>query len=152
MTYLARCRANGLMMNRGRFLLHWGGDAVDTNSHRGYVRLSQVWQASAGSALADTSGTPSIREASAQPACTSGLKPNASHAVDGRRTRSGMRSKELQFTGLDSTARRCVPIHRGKWSPTQNHRRRSQPRIRCCFRSDRCLSQAACSVATTGEP
>jgi len=31
---------------------------------------------------------------SAQPACTSGMKPNASRAVDGRRTPSGMRLRE----------------------------------------------------------
>jgi hypothetical protein len=78
------------MMNRGRFPLHWGGDAVDTNSHRGYVRLSQVWQASAGSAPAGMSGTPSTREACARRACTSGLKPSACLVVAGRRIQNGM--------------------------------------------------------------
>src|SRR5579864_2981579 len=45
-----------------------------------------------GFATADTIGTPSTREASAPPACTSGLKPSASHAVDGRLTQIGMHS------------------------------------------------------------
>jgi hypothetical protein len=38
-----------------------------------------------GSAPAGTSGTRSIREVYAQPASTSGLRPSASRAVDGRR-------------------------------------------------------------------
>jgi hypothetical protein len=47
-----------------------------------------------GFAPAGTSGTRSTLEAFAQPACTSGLKPNASRAVDGRRTRCGMQGKK----------------------------------------------------------
>src|ERR1700688_890264 len=43
-----------------------------------------------GSAPAVTSGTLSIREPSAQPACTSGLKRSASLAADGRRIRIGI--------------------------------------------------------------
>jgi hypothetical protein len=46
-----------------------------------------------GFATADTSGTPSTREASAQPVSISGLKPSASCAADGRRIRIGMRSE-----------------------------------------------------------
>ena len=46
-----------------------------------------------GLATADTSGTPSTREASAQRAFISGLKPSAYRAVDGRHTRCGMRSE-----------------------------------------------------------
>src|SRR4029077_2025547 len=46
-----------------------------------------------GSVHAATSGTLSTREASAQPACISGLKPSAYRAVDGRHTRCGMRSE-----------------------------------------------------------
>ena len=49
-----------------------------------------------GLASADMSGIRSTREESAQLAITSGLKPNASCAVDGRRTRSGMRIREKQ--------------------------------------------------------
>jgi arsenite methyltransferase len=45
-----------------------------------------------GSASAASSGTISILEESAQPACTSGLKRNVSRAADGRRTRIGTRS------------------------------------------------------------
>jgi virginiamycin B lyase len=40
------------------------------------------------------SGILSTREASVQPASTSGLKPSASLAADGRRTRSGMHTEE----------------------------------------------------------
>ena len=57
-----------------------------------------------------------VDEASAQPAFVSGLRRSAFLAADGRRTPIGTRSKELQFTGLDSTARRCAPSHRGRWS------------------------------------
>jgi steroid delta-isomerase-like uncharacterized protein len=39
------------------------------------------------------SGTRSTPEASAQPAFTSGLRPSASHAADGRRTRCGTQSE-----------------------------------------------------------
>ena len=46
-----------------------------------------------GLVTAATSGTRSIREASAQPACISGLKPSAYRAVDGRHTRCGMWSE-----------------------------------------------------------
>jgi len=45
-----------------------------------------------GVAPADVNGTRLTREASVQPACTSGLKRNASLAPDGRYIRSGMRS------------------------------------------------------------
>jgi carboxymethylenebutenolidase len=44
-------------------------------------------------------GTRSTREASARRACISGVKPSASLAADGRRTRSGTPSKEPQFIG-----------------------------------------------------
>ena len=47
-----------------------------------------------GSVSAVMSGTRSTPEASARRACTSGLKRSASRAVDGRRTRSGMRLRE----------------------------------------------------------
>jgi len=57
-----------------------------------------------------------VDEASAQPAFVSGLRRSAFLAADGRRTPIGTRSKELQFTGLDSIARRCAPSHRGRWS------------------------------------
>ena len=45
-----------------------------------------------GSAHAETSGTRSIREESAQLAFTSGPRPNAYRVAAGRYTRSGMRS------------------------------------------------------------
>jgi hypothetical protein len=48
-----------------------------------------------GSALAAMSGTRSTREASAQLACTSGLKRSASRAADGRLIRSGMRATDI---------------------------------------------------------
>ena len=47
-----------------------------------------------GSALVATSGTPSIRAASAQFASISGLKPSAFLAADGRRIRFGMRIRD----------------------------------------------------------
>ena len=47
-----------------------------------------------GFAPADMSGIPSIREASAQLAFTSGLRLSASRAADGRRIRIGTRSRE----------------------------------------------------------
>ena len=47
-----------------------------------------------GSAPADTSGTRSIREVSAPPACTNGLRHSASRAADGRCIRAGMRILE----------------------------------------------------------
>jgi hypothetical protein len=46
-----------------------------------------------GSASAAMAGTPSIREVSAHRACTSGLRPSASRAANGRRILSGMRSE-----------------------------------------------------------
>ena len=46
-----------------------------------------------GFAPADMSGTRSIPEAFAPRASTSGLKPSAYRAVDGRHTRCGMRSE-----------------------------------------------------------
>jgi hypothetical protein len=49
-----------------------------------------------GFAPAATSGTRSRPEASAQPACTSGLKPSASLAADGRRIRIGMLIHEFR--------------------------------------------------------
>jgi hypothetical protein len=49
--------------------------------------------------LADTVGTPSIREERAQPACTSGLNPSASCAADGRRTRCGTRRESVPNRG-----------------------------------------------------
>jgi len=49
-----------------------------------------------GSAPAATSGIPSTREAYALLACTSGLKPSAFLAADGRRIPTGMRSKLVQ--------------------------------------------------------
>ena len=55
-----------------------------------------------GLVIADTNGTHSIRAASAQRAFTNGLRPNASRAVDGRRTRSGMRIRED-----DDTSNEC---------------------------------------------
>lgn len=48
-----------------------------------------------GSASAVIRGTPSTRAACARPACISGLKPSASHAADGRRTRSGMQNYRM---------------------------------------------------------
>jgi hypothetical protein len=53
-----------------------------------------------GLVAADTNGTRSIPGASAQPACTSGLKPSAFLAAVGRRTRSGMRSELSDCTLL----------------------------------------------------
>ena len=49
---------------------------------------------------AESNGILSIREACAQPASINGLKRSASLAVDGRRTRSGMRSKKPLPTEL----------------------------------------------------
>ena len=46
-----------------------------------------------GSAHAATSGILSTREASVQPASTSGLKRSASHVVDGHRIRTGMNAR-----------------------------------------------------------
>jgi hypothetical protein len=46
-----------------------------------------------GSAPVAMSGTRSTREASAQPACTSGLKPSAFRALAGRRIRIGTRHR-----------------------------------------------------------
>jgi hypothetical protein len=46
------------------------------------------------SASADTRGIPLIGEASAQRAFTSGLKPSASRAADGRCIRSSMRLRD----------------------------------------------------------
>ena len=45
-----------------------------------------------GFAHTDMNGTLSIREEYALPACISGLRPSASHAPGGLRTRSGLRS------------------------------------------------------------
>ena len=60
-----------------------------------YAKRNERWLLTArGFAPAATSGTRSKREASAQPACTNGLKPSASRAADGRRTRSGMRTEK----------------------------------------------------------
>jgi hypothetical protein len=47
-----------------------------------------------GPVPAGTGGTRSTLDASALPACTSGLKSSASLAADGRRTHSGMRLRE----------------------------------------------------------
>jgi len=47
-----------------------------------------------GSALVATSGTPSIRVASAQLASISGRRRSASRAADGRRIRFGMRTRD----------------------------------------------------------
>src|SRR5579862_8115119 len=51
-------------------------------------RKEDKWFAPAG-----MNGTRSTPEASVQPAFTSGLKPSASRAVDGLRTRCGIRSE-----------------------------------------------------------
>ena len=51
-----------------------------------------------GLAPAAMSGTLSTREASAQPVSTSGLRPSASLAADGRRIRSGMGIRKKQET------------------------------------------------------
>ena len=51
-----------------------------------------------GFARADTGGTHSTLEGSAQPAFTNGQKRNVSRAVVGRRTRSGMRLREKEET------------------------------------------------------
>lgn len=91
-----------------------------------------------GPVAAETNGTRSTREACVPSASTSGLRPNASLAATGRRTRIGMRSEELQFRRVASTVRRSAPSHRDTWSLDQDHRRQSQPRIRCCSRSDNC--------------
>ena len=48
-----------------------------------------------GSAAAATRATPLTREASAQPACISGLKPSAYRAADGRLIRCGMRRESM---------------------------------------------------------
>src|SRR5206468_3649256 len=61
--------------------------------------VGRLAKKTSGSAPAAMSGIPSTREASAQPVCTNGLKPNASRAVDGRRTRSGMRLREKRGDG-----------------------------------------------------
>jgi hypothetical protein len=47
-----------------------------------------------GSAHVVIRGIPLIREASAPPACTTGLKPSAFRAADGRRIQTGMRSEK----------------------------------------------------------
>lgn len=52
-----------------------------------------------GSAPADTGGTPSTLEASAQRAFTSGLKLSASRAADGRRILSGMPNDDVALLG-----------------------------------------------------
>ena len=58
---------------------------------------------------ADTSGIPSTREVFAQPASTSGLKPNVSRAVDGRRIPTGMRA-EKQTRAMMSTIRLNIAL------------------------------------------
>jgi len=101
-----------------------------------------------GFVTADTNGTRSTRAEFAPRASTSGLRRNASLAPAGRRIRIGMRSERESI----STAQRCVPSHRDRQSPSRDHLPRSQPRIRCCLRSDRCSDRAACSVETAVEP
>ena len=60
----------------------------------------------AGCVSAAMSGTPSIQEECALPACTNGLRPSASRVRDGRRIRIGMRSDLLIFAldGKDGTS------------------------------------------------
>jgi hypothetical protein len=55
------------------------------------LRLGHLAKRTNGSAPAALSGTHSIREECVQPAFTSGLRPSASHAADGRCIRTGMR-------------------------------------------------------------
>jgi hypothetical protein len=57
-----------------------------------------------GLVTADTSGTRSTREASAQRACISGLRRNASRAADGPRIPIGTRSSESNFRSLVQNA------------------------------------------------
>jgi adenine-specific DNA methylase len=56
-----------------------------------------------GFAHADTNGIPSTREASAQHASISGLRPSASLAADGRRIRCGTRIRENRETVRETT-------------------------------------------------
>ena len=51
-----------------------------------------------GLVAAGMSGTRSTREECAPPACTSGLKPNAHRAADGRHIRSGMQNERATAT------------------------------------------------------
>jgi hypothetical protein len=76
-----------------------------------------------GSAPAALSGIHSIREASAQLACTSGLKPSACRVVDGRRIRTGMRNdrprRVLGFATCETShpelAETLEPTKRRQW-------------------------------------
>ena len=67
-------------------------------------------------------------------------------------TTRAARSMPAIFRQMNSRAWRCVPSHRDRQSPTQDHPPRSQRRTQCCFRTDKCPSSAGYSVVTMVEP